>query len=310
MAIKGVQKTLVTLCNDMAEEFTNCKVLSYADDTQLIVSGSSKYEVKKKLEELIRTAQNWYTKNSLMNNASKTEIIIIGKNRKNENTPTYIEVMEDGKRKKPEPQKNIKVLGIYIDDQLNWDKQTQYVRKKANNSIRNLHRVNQLIPIKHRVLLYNSLVAAHYNYVDTVWSGCGTENERKLQVTQNYAARSILGRSKYTSATSALQTLNFLTLKDKRKVHEAVYVHKAMQGNLPEEITNHYKNLEAKQNHRSGMHSTLNIPKHKTEQYKKSPMYRTIKTWNSTPIELRTESTTSTFKKKYQAHLIQQQKLH
>ena len=297
----------ICFTNDMNDTFTNCKVLSYADDTQLIVSGNTKHDVKRNLEHLIKTAQNWYTKNSLMNNASKTEIIIIGKKENNENSLTYIEVMEDGKVKKLKPQENIKVLGIYIDDQLNWNQQTQNVRKKANNSIRNLHRTNQLIPIRHRVLLYNTLVAPHYNYVDTVWSGCGADNERKIQVTQNFAARSILGRSKYSSATDALQTLNFLTLSDKRKIHEAVYVHKALEGKLPEEITKNYKIHTSKQNHRSAAQLTLNIPRHKTEQYKKSPMYRTIKTWNSTPTELRLE-TTSIFKKKYQAHLIQQQK--
>jgi hypothetical protein len=298
----------ICFTNDMAELFTDCKVLSYADDTQLIVSGRSKNEVKKKLEALIRIAQSWYTRNSLKNNASKTEIIVIGNKRTDDKTPIWIEVTEDHQLEKLVPRKFTKILGIFIDDQLNWDYQMQNVRKKANNSIRNLHRINQLISVKHRVLLYNSLVTPHYSYVDTVWSGCGADNEKKLQVTQNFAARSILGRSKYSSAKNALQTLNLIPLKDKRKVHEAVYIHKALHGKLPVETTNQYRSLEAKQNHRSAKQCTLNIPKHKTEQYKKSPMYRTVKTWNSTPTELRTETNTSTFKKKYQDYLIQMYK--
>ena len=297
----------ICFTNDMAENFEDCKIISYADDTQIIVSGNSKYQVKIKLENLIRKAQNWYTQNSLMNNAGKTEILLIGKKLTKKENPIYIEVFEEGKVKKLEPKKYIKILGVYIDDQLNWDQQIQNVRKKAINSIRNLHKVNQLIPQKQRVLLYNSLVASHYNYADTVWSGCGVTNEKKLQNTQNFAARSILGRRKSTSATNALKTLQFLPLKDKRKVHEAVYAHKAINSKLPQEITDNYKNQLSKQNLRSSAKQTLNIPKHKTQHYQKSPMYRTIKTWNSTPVELRLEATTATFKKKFQTHLMKQQ---
>ena len=241
-----------------------------------------------------------------MNNASKTEVIIIGKNRTKQEIPIYIEVSEDGKVKKLEPKINIKVLGVYIDNQLNWNQQIQQVRKKATNSIRNLHRINQLIPLKHRILLYNSLVASHYNYADTVWTGCGSSNEKKLQTTQNFAARSILGRRKRTSATDALKTLKFLPLKDKRKVHEAVYVHKALNEKLPIEITNHYTDQLSKKNLRSSTQTKLNIPVHKTQQYQCSPLYRTIKSWNSTPTELRAETITNTFKKKLQSYLLKQ----
>ena len=136
----------------------------------------------------------------------------------------------------------------------------QHVRKKATNSIRNLNRVNHLLPLKHRKFLYNSLVASHYNYVDTVWSGCGKRNEKRLQLTQNFAARSMLGLRKHSSATDALKELNFLPLKDKRIVHEAVYVHKALNNKLPSQVTEHYTDLKSKQNLRGATTQTLNIP--------------------------------------------------
>ena len=296
----------ICFTNDMAKIFPDCKVLSYADDTQLITTGKSKREVTAKLENLIQTAQNWYSQNTLKNNATKTEILIIGENKKDKKIPAYIEVTDDGKTTKLSPSKYVKILGIYIDEELSWNQQIQAVRKKACNSIRNLHRVNQLIPLKHRILLYNSLVASHYNYCDTVWSGCGVLNERKLQTTQNFAARSILGRSKYTSATDALTTLNFLPLKEKRKIHEAVYTHKALSSKLPDEAISHYTSLESRKNLRSSKNRTLNIPKHTTDQYQRGPLFRTVKTWNSVPTELRSDDiTTTTFKKKYQSHLTQ-----
>ena len=283
---------------------TISQTVRYADDTQIIIIGDNIQQVKLKLEEIIKLAQKWYNENSLMNNASKTEILIIGKPNTKEQSIVYIAVEESGEIKLLKPKKTIKVLGVHIDDQLNWNTQIQAVRKKAMYSIRNLYRINQLIPLKHRLLLYNSLVATHYNYADTAWAGCGIGNEKKLQTTQNFAARSILGWKKRTSATEALETLKFLPLKQKRKVHEAVYVHKALNDKLPKEICNKYRNQLSTQNLRSTTQQTLNIPAHKTQKYQQCPMFRTIKAWNDTTVASRTELITNTFKKQYQARLL------
>ena len=72
----------------------------------------------------------------------QNEIIIIGNNGTKGEPPIHIEVKEEGKLKFLKPKRTIKILGVHIDDQLTWDIQIQYVRKKATNSIRNLHRVN------------------------------------------------------------------------------------------------------------------------------------------------------------------------
>ena len=53
------------------------------------------------------------------------------------------------------------------------------------------------------------LLLPDYNYADTTWSGLGISNEKKVQTTQNIAARSIVGKIHYSSATEALKTLNF-----------------------------------------------------------------------------------------------------
>ena len=99
----------------------------------------------------------------------------------------------------------------------------QEVNKKAKFAARNLQRINQLIPIKSRILLYNSLVATHFNYADTVWAGCNVEDKNKLQRTQNIAIKSILGMKKHDSATIALKKAKLLPLNEKRKIHQAVY---------------------------------------------------------------------------------------
>ena len=292
----------ICFINDMPQDFKNCKLVSYADDTQILVSAKNSQQIKSMLEYLIHEAQKWYKRNSLLNNASKTEVMLIGRRKNKEQFE--INVTEEGIHKKIKLKKAVKVLGVYLDEELNWNRQVNEVNKKAKYSVRNLHRVNQLLPHKSKILLYNSLVASHFNYADTVWGGLNAKNKNKLQRTQNAAVKSILGMHKKDSSVQALKAVKLLPLEQKRKVHEAVYIYKGISGELPTSIAREYQQHTSLKNNRSAKRSILTIPKHKTEQYKNSPLYRTIKVWNSIPAEFKEkEMTTNTFKKKYQAHL-------
>ena len=175
---------------------------------------------------------------------------------------------------------------------------------QCNYAAINLNRVNQLAPKKERLILYNSLVAPHLNYADTIWGGCGSKNTNKLQRTQNAAVKSMLGRKKQDSATEALKTANLHPLEEKRRIHEAVYAHKALKGNLPTAICRQYQQQQSQMNNRSTARQVLTIPIHRTELYKKSPLYRTIKTWNSIPDDIKHTETTTSFRKKFQSHLL------
>ena len=274
--------------------------MSYADDTLIVVSDKSSKQIKKQLENLIASAQSWYTENGLLINASKTEVMII--NRRKQKETIKIEVIEGGKRKKLDLQKSIKVLGIHIDNELNWNKQVNAVNKKAKLAVRNLNRVNKLLPVKSSLLLYNSLVASHFNYADTVWGGCGSLNKNKLQRTQNSAAKSMVGMSKYESASEALQKTHLLPLDEKRKIHEGVYAHKSLSGNFPTAVCRQYQQQQSLVNNRSASRQILMIPRHNTERYKNSPLYRTVTTWNSVPQEIKESETTTIFKHKLQTH--------
>ena len=110
------------------------------------------------------------------------------------------------------------------------------------NAIRNIHRINYLLPVKQRIHLYNALVSPQFDYADTVWGGCGKVNSQRLQITQNFAVKSITGNKKYDSATSSFKKLKFLRLEQRRYLHEAVFTHKSLLFQNPGEINNSYFN--------------------------------------------------------------------
>ena len=294
---------LLFICftNDLAEEFTDCKMVSYADDTQLIVDAENMHQLKEKIEKVIKTAQKWYEANSMKNNIGKTEILILnsGKGKKH----LKIKVIDEGEPVTIETMDSIKILGVVLDQNLNWKKQVNAVKRKSMNTIRNLNRVNNLLPVKYRTQLYKSLAEPHFSYADVAWGGCGVTNAKNLQLAQNFAARSILGMKKSASAKTALRKLKFLNLQQRRTVHEAVFAHKSLLNKHPDNINSIYQQHLPTRNTRGAASERLNVPKHKTSKYEQSPLFRTIKTWNAVPAHIE-KGDVRKHKTAFQQHLI------
>ena len=74
---------------------------------------------------------------------------------------------------------------------------------------------------------------------------------------------------------------------------------------MPKNITEDYKKLQSRLNNRSAEKGTLNIPIHKTSKFENSVLFRTVKAWNNTSSEIRTDET-HIFKRKLQAAAIHQ----
>ena len=293
----------IIFSNDLITAFNKqTHVVSYADDTQLIVTGKTPEEVKEKLERTIETAQNWYKNNSLMSNPSKTEIIVF-RTKKAKKHNIKIMVTEEGKQVELKPTECIKVLGVHIDEHLGFDKHIKHVKGKATAATKNLYRIRELLPVKYKMVLYDALIASHFNYADVIWGGCTERNKAKLQTTQNFAMRTILGTERRQSSREALEKLRYLNLEKKRQVHEAVFAQKAINGSQPKEICKKYTACKSKSNTRSETKQILNYPKHRTAMYERSPLYRTITTWNKLPREVK-ETPTPNFKTNVQKFMI------
>ena len=296
----------ITCTNDMLKELEEYDIYSYADDVQIVIKGKDVKELGYKLEAAIKKANNYYNRNSLLCNPTKTEVMLLGtKIRLSNAEPLRVQVTNGDETKTLLGQKWLKLLGVHIDQSLDWDKHTTHVKQRAINNIRNLHRINQIIPMKQRRVLYTSLVTPHFSYADIIWNNCGSTNCNKIQQAQNFAAKSMLGLNKYTSSTQALQKLELIPLADKRKINLVVHVKKSLEGKAPENIQMMYKNQRSLVDNRSAQRGDLNYPTHKLQQYQHGSLYSSIKAWNATPSDLRNNKMTI-FKKNLQTHITNQ----
>ena len=155
--------------------------------------------------------------------------------------------------------------------------------------------------MKQKRMLYNSLITPHFTYADIIWNKCGKTNQNKLQQAQNYAAKSILGLSKYSSSSGALKKLELLPLNQKRDIHAAVFVKKSLEEKVPNGIKMKYNSQQRPLILRQGR---LQTPRHRTTLYENGTFYSSIQSWNNIPQEIK-ETTIGQFKNKLQKHKLQ-----
>ena len=201
----------------------------------------------------------------------------------------------------------MKILGVVLDENLTWEHHVKFVKAKSFRIIRNLARTASVLPMTSRRLLYDALVTPHFSYCDTVWGGLSKGLSAELQKAGNFAAKSLLGLKKRASATDALVRLNMMPLDLKRNLHTGVLVHKLRKEVGPWQLVKEY-GQQSKTHHqyqtRSRARGDMRTQTHNTSRFEKSTLQRATLTWNSIPEDIRNIDCTSTFKRKYQSHLL------
>ena len=286
---------------DLASVVPEGKIVSYADDAAILVSGRNLEDLKVKIEACLTGVQQWYTANGLLINPSKTEFMVLGRNNSLE-----IIVNENGEDIAILSKKSMKVLGVTIDQKLSWEQHINQIKFRTSNAIRNIHRTANILPLQSRKLLNEALVTPHYNYCDTIYDGCSEKAKKSLQVNHNYAAKALLGWKRRSSATAALKQLKWLPLAERRKLHMGVFVHKALHGKTSKHGVDIVKAVLPQHGHctRQVANKILYNKTHTSKQYERSVSYRAAKIWNQIPLKLKSLRTATDLKNKWQGSLI------
>jgi hypothetical protein len=124
-------------------------------------------------------------------------------------------------------------LGVYLDSRLNLKEHVQRKVKVAAGNIRKISCIRKYIDLDTAKLLATSLVLTHLDYSNSVLSGLPQSTLNKLQRVQNWAAKVVLCRTKYDSASDALKTLHWLPIKHRIDFKIACLVHKSLHGAAP-----------------------------------------------------------------------------
>ena len=130
-----------------------------------------------------------------------------------------------------------RVLGVYIDSHLTWNKHIDILRRKLLQRIAILGRAGRYLPIKYRLLHYNASIKPLFTYCCTVWSNCCQNNLNELFKLQKCCARLILDSRWDARSFDNFQKLKWLPVNQMFKINKLGLSKKVIDGRAPEYLT-------------------------------------------------------------------------
>ncbi len=269
-------------------DFPNCLEAThsnlFADDTILSCQGHSSADIEHRLNYDILNAQKWLTANKLTLNYEKTKYMIIGSQQRLGNLSYEPKIIINGHQIKRVYEKE--VLGIVIDDKLNWNRQNDEQCNKISKNINLLKKAKDFVGLDTLQTVYNALVMPHFNYCSTIWHNNNQKHLDKLYKLQKRAAR-IITKSDYTIRSSHIfQKLSWKPINLLLKRRDLFMTFKAIKGLLPDNIVQLFHTCENSGYELRSNNLKLSQPKPKTNFLKNSFSYRGAACWNNIPTSL------------------------
>ncbi len=183
---------LLFLCyvNDMPIS-VECKLLLYADDSALLVSGKDPKLIAEKLSIELESCRQWMVDNKLSLHVGKTEAILFGTQRKLKLVNQDFSIVCNGIAISTST--SVKYLGVTLDNTLSGDSIASNIIKKANGRLKFLYRHSDCLNFKSRKTLTSALIMCHFDYACSSWySALSQKYKNQLQVLQNKIVRFIM----------------------------------------------------------------------------------------------------------------------
>ena len=190
----------------------------------------------------------------------------------------------------------IKVLGVSLDNKLNFNIHIENICKQASGQINALRRISRDLSDSNRILTYKSFILSNFSYSPVTWIFCGKKNATKLEKLQERALRFVYKDSS-SSYDVLLKRENFLPLSIYRIKFLAIEMYKCVNSSNPSYLNElfHLKNLP----YNLRDQSILKQGEFKGYTYGyKSFTYYGLKLWNNVPNEIKSSNSLYTFKRK------------
>ena len=274
--------------NDIFYFAKECCMFNYADDNYISVNHKELKLVRDALEEESKIMVEWFNSNSLQANPCKFQGILFKDAKKVNDFRVYVEGTEI------EFQSEIDVLGVCIDDDMNFNSHVNNVCKKAGKQVSALQRLTGVLDHKSRMAIYQSFVMANFDYCPLVWFFTSRSSISKLEKIQERALRFVLKDSVscYDELISKAKMDAFRVSAVKKMATE---VFKILNYISPGYFENYFQKARNPYNLRDN-NKLVQPMKLTTSHGIKSFQYYGAHLWNSLPTDIKSAVSISQFK--------------
>jgi hypothetical protein len=186
----------------------NCKLVLYADDTNMFVIDISRDAAIKKANILLKRINEFTKSNMLHINIDKCCFMYFeppkvskartrgtcARSRTYQRKSDCPKIDLDGKKLKEVL--STKFLGVIIDNKLNWQAHVEALHKKLKSATGILNNIMKYIPKENFKSLYYALFESHMNYCITVYGNTNKAHFEKIFRVQKHCMRILFGDRK------------------------------------------------------------------------------------------------------------------
>ena len=170
--------------------------LLYADDTSYSNENEDLEVLFNETNSKLALAEDWFAGNQLTLHPGKTRYILFSP--KAAPVPLRLCGSEIARIGTGNKEKAFKLVGVWLDDKLNWQHHVQQVKRKVSYSLIKLARNKACLPYETRLTLYTALIQSHLEYCTLIWGAAAAKEIHQLEVLQKKGIR-VVNNAKYNS---------------------------------------------------------------------------------------------------------------
>lgn len=234
--------------------------VSYADNTQVVVSTSSNVEETADCFNCcMKQVNKWMQSNCLKLNSEKTEVMLLGSD-SSLWTPRW---WPASLGECPTPVPKVKNLGFIFDDKLTFNCKINKLSSTFWFILKMIRKIRPFIPHDALKTLVPALALSRLDYGNTLYMRIQSQYLLKLQRLQNAAARLVLDIPRFEPVSHRLWALHWLPVDKRITFKSQCLAFKALHGIGPQFSSTHLKWYVPAKSLRSAHSKLLQTPKFK-----------------------------------------------
>ena len=278
--------------NDLVSYMDGSKIVMYADDVQFLHLSMPKAlpELQASVERTVAAAHSWFEENSLKINPNKTDLTLIKSSRRRLSSEFSVDFGDVT----ISPSPTVRVLGMVVDGGLTFETHVSSVVRRCYATLGGLSKMTHKLPEAVKKMIVEMLIFPHLTYCSTIWAGCNTTQRHRLQKVINHCAQVVKGVRRSAHVSQLIADLKWPSLDNliaERDLSQVNYILKHPQA--PNDLTMgivHRGEVSSKET-RGSQAGLLQLPRVRSEQARRSFLFRATAQWNCAPGEVRVSRT-------------------
>ena len=271
--------------NDLPLHISDTDCDMFADDTTLMKTSPNLIDLQLSVNVSLKQLSHWCALNDMIVNPIKSESMLICTIQKRVRLTSDELRLTFNNTAIPQV-KSHTLLGVTLDENLQWIEHTHNVSKKMSSQIFQLNCIKHFLNEHTRKMFYFAYIQPHFDYCSSVWSHCAMTHLKRIFSLQRKAIRIIVSISNddHSDLTDVFKKLDILTFDKQIVFRDVSLVKKVLEETAPVNIQNMFIKQEARYFEND---LRFRLPKADTDILKMSFSYMGTSSWNHLPLRIR-----------------------